>query len=102
MSLDFRELKPRDYSKFQLADNPFPAITVPEETPVFLVDRERVLKSIREVVVASVTTGKSQTLVITGPYGSGTSHILKFSKSQVDSQLSSIPDRRTVALYVES
>ena len=102
MSLDFSELRVRDYSKFFLADNPFPSITVPEENPVTPVDRDSVLKSIREVVVAAVTSGKSQTLVITGTYGSGKSHILKFARNRINSQLGSIPDKRTIAVYVEN
>ncbi len=102
MSLDFRELKLRDYSKFHLVDNPFPAITVPEESPVILVDRERVLKSIRDVVVSAVMTGKSNTLVVTGAYGSGKSHLLKFAKTNINSQLSSLKENRTIAVYVEN
>ncbi|HZY94098.1 MAG TPA: BREX system ATP-binding domain-containing protein [Candidatus Bathyarchaeia archaeon] len=100
--LDLRQLQPRDYSRFFFIENPFPAIAVAEENPTVFVDRESIMRLIRDSIVSSVSTDKSQTVVLQGVYGSGKSHILKYVKATINSQLSTRPQGKALAVYVES
>ena len=99
---ELKELSPRDYSGYFLTQNPFPAISVAEEDPKVFVDRDRVMKGVHDLIVSVMTTGKSQTMVIQGTYGSGKSHILKFVRSKINAQLSMNPKNKALAVYVES
>jgi hypothetical protein len=101
-ALDLTELQPRNYSRYFLAENPFPAIPVAEENPSIFVDRASIIKIIRDSIVSSVSTGKSQTVVLQGVYGSGKSHILKYVKASINSQLSNRAQGKALAVYVES
>jgi hypothetical protein len=100
--LDLSRLTQRDYGRFLLGGNPFPSIAVAEENPILLVDRKPVMDAIKDTITACYTSGKSRTMVIQGVYGSGKSHVLRYTKSRINSQLGSSKERKTVAVYVES
>ena len=99
-TLDFSNLNPRDYTRFFLSDNPFPAIPVPDNAPSIMVDREDTLKAIQDVIVDALRTGKSQTLVMQGNIGSGKSHLLKFTKFKINSDLGNNRENSAIAAYV--
>lgn len=100
--LNYADLQPRDYSSYFLLSNPFPSIPVAEEEPRVFVDREREIKSVEYVTKEAFSTGKSQTLLIQGAYGNGKSHVLKYIRSRINAQLARNPERKGVAVYVES
>ena len=100
--LDYTELQPRDYSRYYLLSNPFPAIPVAEEEPRVFVDRENEVKSVANITKEAFLTNKSQTLIIQGVYGNGKSHLLKYVKSRINSQLAKNPKKRGIAAYVQS
>lgn len=100
--LDLTNLNVRNFSRFFLADNPFPAIAVAEDNPVKMVDRERIMTTIRDTIVTTFQTGRSQTLVVIGKYGSGKSHVLKYTKSRINTQLGALKDRKAIGVYLES
>ena len=95
-------LKARDFKRYFFGVNPFPAIAVPEDSPPFLVDREEVLKTTREVILSSVQSGKTQTLMIQGNTGEGKSHILKYVRGQINSQLGTASESKALAVYVDN
>lgn len=73
----------KDYSRYQLEQNPFPYSPVPTENPDIYCGQEHVLAEINETVAAVLHTGKSRHLVVTGKYGNGKSHTLKYTRSQL-------------------
>lgn len=80
----------RDYSRFNLAANPFPYSPVPEDDPRIFTGQEQVKAALTDVLGTAISTGKSNHLVVTGKYGNGKSHSLKYAKSLVQSQSDSI------------
>jgi len=98
--IDLRGVKARDYSKFYLRRNPFPAIGIPEETLTITVDRERVVKRFQNVMRELLDTGKSIITVMVGEYGSGKTHLLKLFKKSVNTQL--LSPEGTLAVYIKT
>ncbi|WP_226013605.1 BREX system ATP-binding domain-containing protein [Halomicrobium salinisoli] len=73
----------RDYSTFGLSGNPFPYSPVPDDEPLVYCGQEDVTDRISETVSSVLSTGKSKHLVVTGKYGNGKSHTLKYTRSLV-------------------
>ena len=73
----------RDYSEFGLDSNPFPYSPVPSDDPRIYCGQDHVTDRISDTVSSVLSTGKSKHLVVTGKYGNGKSHTLKFTRSLV-------------------
>jgi type II secretory pathway predicted ATPase ExeA len=73
----------RDYSMYGLEENPFPYSPVPDEDPAVYCGQEHVANAVSDTVSTVLSTGKSKHLVITGKYGNGKSHTLKYARSLV-------------------
>lgn len=73
----------RDYSMYGLEENPFPYSPVPDEDPAVYCGQEHVADAVSDTVSTMLGTGKSKHLVITGKYGNGKSHTLKYARSLV-------------------
>ncbi|WP_415380484.1 BREX system ATP-binding domain-containing protein [Halosimplex sp. TS25] len=73
----------RDYSEFGLESNPFPYSPVPNDDPLIYCGQEHVTDRISNTVSSVLSTGKSKHLVVTGKYGNGKSHTLKYTRSLV-------------------
>lgn len=73
----------RDYSQFGLEENPFPYSPVPDDSPDVYCGQEHATDEISDTVSTVLGTGKSKHLVITGKYGNGKSHTLKYTRSLV-------------------
>jgi len=73
----------RDYSMYGLEKNPFPYSPVPDEDPEVYCGQEHVAATVSETASTLLGTGKSKHLVITGKYGNGKSHTLKYARSLV-------------------
>ncbi|MCD2204082.1 BREX system ATP-binding domain-containing protein [Halobacterium sp. KA-6] len=71
----------RDYSQYNLEANPFPYSPVPAENPEIFCGQQHVTESISSTVSSMLSTGKSKHLVVTGKYGNGKSHTLKYTRS---------------------
>lgn len=71
----------QDYSQYDLDTNPFPYSPVPAEEPEIYCGQPHVTKKISSTVSSTLSTGKSKHLVITGKYGNGKSHTLKYTRS---------------------
>lgn len=73
----------RDYDQFGLSENPFPYSPVPNDAPRVYCGQEQVTDRISDTVSSVLSTGKSKHLVVTGKYGNGKSHTLKYTRSLV-------------------
>lgn len=73
----------RDYSQYGLKENPFPYSPVPADDPEIYCGQDHVTDVVSETVSTVLGTGKSKHLVITGKYGNGKSHTLKYTRSLV-------------------
>ena len=73
----------QDYSQFDLEANPFPYSPVPAENPELYCGQEHATSAISSTVSTTLSTGKSKHLVVTGKYGNGKSHTLKYTRSLV-------------------
>ncbi|MFD1600464.1 BREX system ATP-binding domain-containing protein [Halobellus rarus] len=71
----------QDYSQFDLEANPFPYSPVPAADPEIYCGQPHVTKQISSTVSSMLSTGKSKHLVVTGKYGNGKSHTLKYTRS---------------------
>jgi type II secretory pathway predicted ATPase ExeA len=71
----------QDYSQYGLDGNPFPYSPVPAEDPDIYCGQQHVSEKISSTVSSMLATGKSKHLVITGKYGNGKSHTLKYTRS---------------------
>lgn len=80
----------RSYGSFNLKENPFPYSPVPEDDVTIFTDQEHVKQALIDVLGTAVSTGKSNHLVVTGKYGNGKSHTLKYGKRLVQSNSNSI------------
>ena len=77
----------RDYSKYYLTKNPFPAIGIPEEFPRITIDRETIKQRFQNVISEVINTNRTIVTVMVGEYGSGKSHLFKLFKNSVNAQL---------------
>jgi len=68
---------------YGLEENPFPYSPVPDEDPEVYCGQEHVADTVSETASTLLGTGKSKHLVITGKYGNGKSHTLKYARSLV-------------------
>ena len=84
----------REFDFFGLNENPFPYSPVPSNEPNIYCDQEDVRKRLFEVLKNTISTGKSNHLIITGKYGNGKSHTLKYANKLLKKQ------ERTVSSYV--
>lgn len=73
----------RDYSQYGLEENPFPYSPVPADDPEIYCGQDHVTEAVSDTVSTVLSTGKSKHLVITGKYGNGKSHTLKYTRSLV-------------------
>jgi len=71
----------QNYSQYSLEANPFPYSPVPAEDPGIYCGQPHVTKKISSTVSSMLSTGKSKHLVVTGKYGNGKSHTLKYTRS---------------------
>ncbi len=71
----------QNYQQFGLSGNPFPYSPVPSENPETYCGQEHATTTISSTVSKTLSTGKSKHLVITGKYGNGKSHTLKYTRS---------------------
>ncbi|WP_089650000.1 BREX system ATP-binding domain-containing protein [Halobacterium hubeiense] len=71
----------QDYSQYDLDANPFPYSPVPAEYPGIYCGQQHVSDKISSTVSSMLSTGKSKHLVVTGKYGNGKSHTLKYTRS---------------------
>jgi len=80
----------RNYERFNLEQNPFSYSPVPEDNPQVYTGQDQVKSVLANVIGTAISTGKSNHLVVTGKYGNGKSHSLKYAKGIVQSQSDSI------------
>jgi len=73
----------RDYSRYRLDENPFPYSPVPDDDPEIYCGQDHVTQAVSNTISTLLSTGKSKHLVITGKYGNGKSHTLKYARSLV-------------------
>jgi len=73
----------RDYSMYGLEENPFPYSPVPNDDPEVYCGQDHVADAVSDTISTLLGTGKSKHLVITGKYGNGKSHTLKYARSLV-------------------
>lgn len=92
--------RPQDFKKFRLKMNPFPVLAVPNDTPVFIADRESLLDNFRTELSALRNNEDTVITVISGDYGTGKSHLFKYIKYQVNLQLRS-SSKPTLAVYIK-
>ncbi|MFA5267961.1 MAG: BREX system ATP-binding domain-containing protein [Methanoregula sp.] len=81
-------LKKKDYSKYGLLGNPFPFSGVPDEHPNVYIGQDDVLEKINSVLSSTVLSSQSNHIIVTGSYGNGKSHTLKFIKAHIRDQFS--------------
>ncbi len=99
--IDLSDLKPRDYKRFFLQENPFPAIGIPGDRINFCVDRLRSKSRFKDVLTELIFHDSSSITVLVGDYGSGKSHLLKLFKQSINEEL--LPQENPVlAVYVKS
>lgn len=99
--LDLAGLSKIDYSRFHLVFNPFPAVGIPEEIPATTADRAEILDRFKEVLRQGLFQNRSTVTVLTGEYGAGKSHLLKYLKYRINTQLLTSKDR-ALGVYVKS
>ena len=71
----------QSYEKYGLESNPFPYSPVPAEEPAVYCGQDHVTDEVGSTVSDVLSTGKSKHLVITGKYGNGKSHTLKYTRN---------------------
>lgn len=72
-----------NYSQYDLEENPFPYSPVPADDPEIYCGQDHATKVVSNTVSTVLSTGKSKHLVITGKYGNGKSHTLKYTRSLI-------------------
>lgn len=73
----------QDYSMYNLKENPFPYSPVPADDPEVYCGQSHATETIGGTVSRLLSTGKSKHLVVTGKYGNGKSHTLKYTRSML-------------------
>ena len=68
---------------YGLKDNPFPYSPVPSDEPELYCGQSHATEAIGNTVSTLLSTGKSKHLVVTGKYGNGKSHTLKYTRSMI-------------------
>lgn len=86
----------KKYEKYALRSNPFPYVGVPDDNLPLYTDRKRELKTVEEVIKASLN-GTSSHIIILGSYGNGKTHTMKYIRKQLEIQV-----ENALAIYVPS
>jgi Cdc6-like AAA superfamily ATPase len=73
----------QSYEKYGLNDNPFPYSPVPADNPEIFCGQDHVTEKVSSTVSTVLSTGRSRHLVVTGKYGNGKSHTLKYTRSLI-------------------
>lgn len=100
-SFRLNDLSKIDYSPLGLEINPFPSVGIPEEVPAVTADREEVLKHFKTSLRETIFENKSTITVLSGDWGAGKSHILKYLKYKVNTELLD-SDTPVMAVYLKS
>jgi Cdc6-like AAA superfamily ATPase len=90
----------KDYTIFGLNANPFPYSGIPEQVPDIYVGQHEVMDKVSTVLSSVLSTGCSNHLILTGSYGNGKSHTLKYIQAQVQNQFSESATIKPVTGYV--
>lgn len=93
--LDFKSTT-KKYEKYGLESNPFPYVGVPDDTLSLYTNRKRELKTVEEVIKATLN-GTSSHIVLVGSYGNGKTHTMKYIKKQLEDQIEHI-----IVVYIAS
>jgi Cdc6-like AAA superfamily ATPase len=73
----------QSYEQYGLNDNPFPYSPVPADDPEIFCGQDHVIEKVSSTVSTVLSTGRSRHLVVTGKYGNGKSHTLKYTRSLI-------------------
>lgn len=73
----------QSYEQYNLNDNPFPYSPVPTDDPEIYSGQEHVTQKVSSMISTVLSTGRSRHLVVTGKYGNGKSHTLKYTRSLI-------------------
>lgn len=95
------DLAQADYSRFGLRVNPFPSIGIPEEIPLTTADREEQKRKFKDALRRTIFEHVSSIMVVTGEYGAGKTHLLRYFKYSVNSNLNA-PKNKSLAVYIKS
>lgn len=93
--------KLREYSQFGLRANPFPYAGIPDDTPNLYVGQNDVLSAVNTVLSTAICTGRANHLIVTGAYGNGKSHTLKYIQSQVSLRFAHERQRPCIGYVVQ-
>jgi len=74
-----------NYHLYYLTRNPFPSVGVPEDRPLFCVERENEVGIISHALRLSLL-GSSTHISIVASYGNGKTHLLKYIKKELENQ----------------
>lgn len=95
------DLSQSDYSKYELKVNPFPSIGIPEEVPATTADREEAKRKFKEALRRTIFEHQSSIMVVTGEYGAGKTHLLRYFKYSVNVNLNSNTNK-VLAVYIKT
>jgi len=84
----------KKYEKYALRSNPFPYVGVPDDNLPLYTNRKREIKTVEEVIKASLN-GTSSHIIILGSYGNGKTHTMKYIKKQLEIQV-----QNALAIYL--
>jgi Cdc6-like AAA superfamily ATPase len=87
-------VKQVDYAKYNLKNNPFPYVGVPNEKILVYTNRKKELKQISEAIKGTLK-GSSSHLILVGNYGNGKTSTLKYIGNQISTQ---VPQSQTIYL----
>jgi len=90
----------KNYDVFGLNANPFPYSGIPEQVPNIYVGQPEVMGKVSAVLSSVFSTGHSNHLILTGSYGNGKSHTLKFIQAQIQNKFFEGSALKPVAGYV--
>jgi Cdc6-like AAA superfamily ATPase len=76
----------KKYENYMIKSNPFPYVGVPDENLPLYIDRKREIKTVEEVIKASLN-GTSSHIILIGSYGNGKTHTMKYIKKQLELQI---------------
>jgi len=91
----------KNYSRFGLRANPFPYAGVPDDAPKIYVGQDEVLLTINSVLSTTILTGRANHLILTGSYGNGKSHTLKYIHSQISAQSTTYETRPCIGYVAQ-
>ncbi|MGI0047541.1 MAG: P-loop NTPase fold protein [Nitrosotalea sp.] len=98
---DLRDITKIDYSSLCLVSNPFPSIAIPDLLPSVTADRKEILENFKDNLRQTIFENRSAIMILSGHWGTGKSHLLKFFKYKVNSQLLN-SENRAISVYLKS